>query len=196
MLTKANTLIQGIFILLIQLKRISSLNESSIWSSMSDEVAIASNQWTDIATSSTGSIIYSLSAIQGLYRSKNFGESWSIISITTTNSNPTWSVIACSSDAKYVTVAYQGAPVQILVSSDNGESWTAAFSSTVSARYFAEISMTGSGQYQAAIQNQYITSSAYMSSNYGSTWVYNAYSTTVSLTTLYSSVTFVKLEHL
>lgn len=79
--------------------------------------------WSALAASSNGSVLFA--AVDGglVYRSTNFGSNW--LALTTNNMN--WKAIACTPSGTFVIGAANGSPLQI--STNSGTTWMSSESS-------------------------------------------------------------------
>ena len=108
-------------------------------------VAMSSNGLFHIAAIVPGTDVYS----GGLFSSLDYGKSWHNISKFISAQNFTWTGIAMCATGQYVTVVGElGSP--FLVSHDYGHSWDLVMPAGVSAVNAHAVSVSQSGQYQAA----------------------------------------------
>ena len=138
-------------------------------SSFVQNTAAGNRRWTCVAVSRyTGQ--YQIAGVNGgnlanLYRSTNYGTTWSVISGFT----GFWNSVAISGNGQYQ-LSGDSIDGYLYVSSNYGANWTAK---TSTGKYWWEaFAISGNGQYQYAM-GYLISSSNYyifISSNYGSTW--------------------------
>lgn len=164
------------------------ITEDSLWLITSKNPADSIFPWISTASTSSGSTVYALASNTGLFQSTDYGQNWEKKTILTSNPSPTWTSVATSTDGKYVSALYTGNPCEIWISQNYGVTWIQAFTTASSFRYFSHVELSATGQWQYAIQSQLATSSIYVSSTFGTNWGYNAYSSVLSITILYSSV--------
>ena len=132
---------------------------ASTWTKTS---AITAN-WQGISLSSTGQ--YQTAVVNGgfVYRSTNYGATW-----TQTSAGPgeaqSWNQVSISATGQYQTVVYgdiNGGGV--VISNDYGVTWT---NTTPQTNTWVSVSISATGQYQAILNN----SAIYISNNFGNTW--------------------------
>jgi|GEM_PF-6896816 len=123
----------------------------------------ASNiRWTSVCSSSTGQIIYASSALDNLYKSTDYGESFSKL----TNSPQYGSACTCSSDGSKVIAYDNSGGYYLYISTDGGSSWTSKGSLNQFANTCA-IKTSNNFQYIVlVVNNGYI----WISTDYGDTW--------------------------
>jgi hypothetical protein len=119
----------------------------------------ANNNWTSIASSSSGEYQIACVSNGSIYSSSNYGESWS--SSNSPNTLKNWKSVAMSACGQYQTVViYNGV---IYYSQNFGSFWTAQ-STTAN---WQSVAVSASGQYQTAVATSgYI----YTSTNFGKSW--------------------------
>jgi photosystem II stability/assembly factor-like uncharacterized protein len=119
----------------------------------------ATTNWSDVAISSNGNVLYATRSFDGIYVSVDGGGSWAFI-----NGLPQtdWRSITTSSDgANVIAVANNH---DIYYSTDSGNAWNVA---TVSQNLWVSVASSATGEYAAAVvDGGYI----FTSSNYGANW--------------------------
>lgn len=137
--------------------------------SFTKNIAAGSRRWTCVAVSRyTGQ--YQIAGVNGgnlanLYRSTNYGTTWSVISGFT----GFWNSVAISGNGQYQ-LSGNSIDGYLYVSSNYGANWTTITS--MGKYWWGACAISGNGQYQYAYgyTTSGLTFVTFISSNYGSTW--------------------------
>jgi hypothetical protein len=133
-----------------------STNSGLTWS----KTAAPNGAWTQITSSADGTKLVVAPYSGNIYFSMNSGLTW-----TAASPNDYFTGIASSSDGTYVTAITNRSAIYI--SSNSGSTWTKL--TTASGRW-QDITVSSSGQYQAAIDTQNVSGNVFTSSDWGATW--------------------------
>jgi|688.fasta_scaffold75736_4 hypothetical protein len=132
-------------------------NNTQIWI----QTSAPSENWSSIASDSTGQYLAAVVNGGGIYTSSNYGQTWAQ---TSANSNLEWRCIASDSTGQYLAVVvYNGG---IYTSSNYGSTWT---QTDASSSTYTSITSDSTGQYLAAsCYGGYIYTGVYSNSTW--TW--------------------------
>jgi photosystem II stability/assembly factor-like uncharacterized protein/predicted acyltransferase (DUF342 family) len=125
----------------------------------------ANQNWYSVAMSSNGQ--YQTAVVNGgyIYRSNDYGVTWSQVSsydpYSIVNFSVQWSSVAMSANGQYQSVGLNSG--YSYISNDYGVTWTQGSSITFVCR---SIAMSSDGRYQTAVTSSYI----YRSTDFGVTW--------------------------
>ena len=143
-----------------------SSNYGQTWSSATG--ILPNNNMTGITMSASGQYacvcVSSGSTGNGIWYSSNYGASWTLSNATV----KTWASIAMSATGQYVSAVANTVLTKVYVSTDYGQTFTAA--TTVMPVGMTSISVSTSGQYQYVASTNTTNTGIYYSINFGSTW--------------------------
>jgi hypothetical protein len=109
--------------------------------------------------------LYQTVVAQYIYRSQDFGQTWTNVSNTNYLSDNNWISVAMSSDGKYQTALESGGDV--FTSTDFGVTWTLLNDDRLLDKDWISASSSATGQYQTIVQQGGLV---YYTFNYGTTW--------------------------
>jgi len=128
---------------------------------LTERYAPAAGDWRTVAMNSTGQIQFAAANAGLVYRSMDYGVTWSVLTLASRN----WNSVAVSSTGQYVvTVSSDGSTDRLYNSSDYGVTWTGrGFASNT----WVQVAISASGQYQCGVSSNLAIQS---SRDYGVTW--------------------------
>jgi len=109
--------------------------------------------------------LYQTVVAQYIYRSQDFGQTWTNVSNTNYLSDNNWISVAMSSNGKYQTALESGGDV--FTSTDFGVTWTLLNDDRLLDKEWISASSSATGQYQTIVQQGGLV---YYTFNYGTTW--------------------------
>lgn len=101
-----------------------------------------------------------------IYRSADFGQTWTNVSNTNNFTENNWIDVAMSSDGKYQTAIENGGG--LFTSSDFGITWTRSADGRFQEQTWISASSSATGQYQTLVEQN---GPVYCTNDYGATWI-------------------------
>lgn len=109
--------------------------------------------------------LYQTVVAEYIYRSQDFGQTWTNVSNTNYLTENNWISVAMSSDGKYQTALESGGDV--FTSTDYGVTWTLLNDDRLLDKEWISASSSATGQYQTIVQQSGLV---YCTFDYGDTW--------------------------